>query len=171
MAGAPEPEPRAAAGVRLGELLAPERVACNLHAASKKRALELVSELLASSAPSLSQTAVFESLIGRERLGSTGLGHGVAIPHARMRGAPHAVAAFVKLDQAVDYDATDELPVDLLFALLVPEHYTNEHLALLALLARMFSDPELRRRLREAASSQRAYELLTRWPEEHPAGT
>ena len=163
MTGAPEPDPREPASPLLAELLAPERIACNLHATSKKRALELVSDLLASSDPALSQTAVFESLIGRERLGSTGLGHGVAIPHARVRGMPHAVAAFVKLDQGVDFDAADEQPVDLLFALLVPEHYTDEHLQLLAELARMFSDPELCEALRASCSRERTFDLLTHW--------
>jgi len=169
MSGAPEPEPQEGASPLAG-LLAPERVACNLHASSKKRALELLADLLASADPALSQSAVFESLIGRERLGSTGLGHGVAIPHARMRGAQRAVGAFVKLDEGIDFDAADERPVDLLFALLVPEHYTNEHLALLAELARMFSDPELCRELRASCTSEHALELLTHWKGEHVPG-
>ncbi len=169
MSGAPEPEPQEG-GSPLAGLLAPERIACNLHASSKKRALELLADLLASADPALSQSAVFESLIGRERLGSTGLGHGVAIPHARVRGARRAVGAFVKLDEGIDFDAADERPVDLLFALLVPEHYTNEHLALLAELARMFSDPELCRELRASCTSEHALELLTRWKGERASG-
>jgi len=83
---------------------------------------------------------IFDSLIGRERLGSTGLGHGVALPHGRFNQSQRAVGAFVKLKKGVDFDAIDRQPVDLVFGLLVPDHYTDEHLKILAYLAEMFSD-------------------------------
>lgn len=147
----------------LDKLLALERVACRGFVSSKKRALELVSELAAESESSLSQNEVFSSLIERERLGSTGLGHGVAIPHGRLKSLDHAVCAFVKLNQGVDYDAADGQPVDMICALLVPEESTNEHLDVLSMLAEMFSDEHWRARLRAAKTSKEAYDLLVSW--------
>ncbi|NIR29311.1 MAG: PTS IIA-like nitrogen regulatory protein PtsN [Gammaproteobacteria bacterium] len=143
-----------------GDLLEPERVGCDLRASSKKRALEQLSQLLATATPQLSEQEIFESLIGRERLGSTGLGQGVAIPHARIKGSDRAIGAFAKLATGVDFDAVDDQGVDLIFALLVPEHYTNEHLQILADLAEMFSDKDFCHRLRDASCDGALYQLL-----------
>ncbi|WP_295385226.1 PTS sugar transporter subunit IIA [uncultured Thiodictyon sp.] len=126
------------------------RIARGLEIASKKRLLETLARLLATDHPGLEPDAVFERLLERERLGSTGLGHGIALPHARIKAIPQSLGAFVSLTQGVDYDAADGEPVDLAFALLVPETATEEHLQLLAELAGRFNDPELRRRLRQA---------------------
>lgn len=123
------------------ELLTADRIACKGQASSKKRALEQISQLLSSAVPDLSSEAVFDSLVGRERLGSTGLGSGVAIPHGRTAATDTAIAAFIHLDQGIDFDAIDGDPVDILFALLVPDHYTDEHLEILASLAESFSNP------------------------------
>lgn len=147
------------------DLLIPERVAANTQAGSKKRVLEMISGLLAESAPKLTAEEIFESLIGRERLGSTGLGHGVALPHARMAGQDEAIGAFVKLEQGVDFDAIDGQSVDLLFALLVPEHFTDEHLDILAQLARMFSDNQFCQKIRESESEQQILELIRQQPQ------
>jgi PTS system nitrogen regulatory IIA component len=135
--------------MNISELLAPERVDCSREVASKKRAIELLSELLCTGSSDVSQAQVFESLIGRERLGSTGLGHGVAIPHGRIDGLDRPVGAFLKLSEGVDYDAPDHAPVDLLFALLVPQSCTEEHLRILAQLAQIFSDGETLKKLRD----------------------
>ena len=107
--------------------------------------------------------AVFDSLIGRERLGSTGLGHGVALPHGRVNQAEHAIGAFLKLDKGVDFDALDRQPVDLIFGLLVPDHYTDEHLKILAHLAEMFSDLTFCQRLRQADHDAALYQLFHTW--------
>lgn len=130
---------------------------------SKKRALELISDLLAESEAGLVQNEIFSSLIERERLGSTGLGHGVAIPHGRLKGLEHPVCAFVKLIQGVDYDAADGDPVDMICALLVPEESTNEHLHVLSMLAEMFSDEDRCSRLRAAKTGREVYDLLVSW--------
>lgn len=146
----------------LANLLTVDRIRCNAQAASKKRVLEQLGALLAGGA-SLTPTEVFNSLLSRERLGSTGLGHGVAIPHARMKGNELTAAAFIKLEQGVDFDAVDGEPVDLVFGLLVPEASTEEHLTLLAHLAEMFSDKAFVVRLRAAASNEEIHRLLTQW--------
>ncbi|MCB1925211.1 MAG: PTS IIA-like nitrogen regulatory protein PtsN [Gammaproteobacteria bacterium] len=119
-------------------------------ASSKKRILEQAARLLAGNGAELEAEPVFERLLERERLGSTGLAGGVALPHARMPGISETHGAFLRLDQPVEFDALDGKPVDLVFALLVPEEATDEHLQLLSTLARMFNDDELCQRLREA---------------------
>lgn len=149
--------------MNLQDLITPERVRCNETIASKKRTLERLSELVANSEGAADKLTVFTSLIGRERLGSTGLGHGVALPHGRLEEQNVAIAAFVKLQQGIDFDASDQRPVDLVFALLVPEHFTDEHLRILAYLAEMFSDQGFCSQLRAAATHQALYELLINW--------
>jgi nitrogen PTS system EIIA component len=128
-------------------------------ALSRKRALEYASDLLAANHPDLSARALFDGLMGRERLGSTALGEGVAIPHCRME-CPRILGAFVRLEQPVDYDAPDGEPVDLLFVLVVPPTEQSAHLEVLAALARIFQDPENRRRLRAQASDDALYDEL-----------
>jgi PTS system nitrogen regulatory IIA component len=129
------------------------RIGQGLEISSKKRLLEALARLLASGPPSLNPDTVFERLLERERLGSTGLGHGIALPHARIKDVSEAVGAFVSTTGGVDYDAMDGEPVDLAFALLVPEKATEEHLQMLAQLASLFNDPRMRKRLREAESA------------------
>lgn len=153
--------------MQVSELLELDRIGCNTHAASKKRVLEQLSALLAGSQSELTQTQVFDSLLSRERLGSTGLGHGVAIPHGRVKNSDKTVVALIKLDQGIDYDAVDNQPVDLLFALLVPEHSTDEHLQLLSQLAEMFSDPELVKQLRAANDSHSLFNTIHAWQQHH----
>lgn len=111
----------------------------------------------------MTEDEIFESLIERERLGSTGLGHGVAIPHARLKGREEAIGAFLKLDTGIDFDAIDQQPVDLVFALLVPEHYTDEHLHILANLAEIFGDEPFCEKLRNCNDVNQALDLLTHW--------
>jgi nitrogen PTS system EIIA component len=149
--------------MNISELLTPERVVCTDEVSSKKRALEMLSEMLAANEPELTGGEIFDSLLSRERLGSTGLGHGVAIPHGRVRGIHTAIAAMLKLEHGVDYDAPDREPVDLLFALLVPKESTDEHLQILAALARMFADPPTLARLREACDSSALLLQVSRW--------
>lgn len=148
---------------RFGELLSPTRVVCRNIVGSKKRVLEMLSELVSKGEPELNQTEVFTSLIERERLGCTGLGHGVAIPHGRLKGLNHAVCAFMKLNQGVDYDTADKKAVDMICALLVPEQSTSEHLEILATLAEMFSDPAFCARLHAAKTGDELYQLLVSW--------
>lgn len=137
-------------------------------ASSKKRVLEQAARLLAANAEEPNAEQIFERLLERERLGSTGLAGGVALPHARMPGITDSRGAFLRLEQAVEFDALDGNPVDLVFALLVPDDATEEHLQLLAALAGMFSDQGLRDQLREA-DAEEAMAILTGHSTTHAA--
>lgn len=149
--------------MQITDLITPQRITSHARAASKKRVLELLSELLAEAAPGPAAHEIFDSLVARERLGGTGMGHGFALPHGRLKSGRRPIGAFVQLAGGVDFDAVDKQPVDLLFALLVPEQCTEEHLQILAMLAQMFSDKGLRAALRAADSSAALYELLSQW--------
>lgn len=153
------------------DLLSRERVLCGAKAASKKRALELASKLVSETiATSLTQGEVFDSLVARERLGSTGLGHGVAIPHGRLAALAAPAMAIVQLAEAVDYDAIDRQPVDLVFALVVPKEATEEHLQILAQIAEMLHDADLRDALRRAPSPHELIGLVEHWAQSHQLG-
>jgi PTS system nitrogen regulatory IIA component len=144
-------------------LLAANRVVVCDSIASKKRLLEQLSELLASSSPSLSSQAIFEALVNRERLGSTGLGKGVAIPHGRMAGLERPVCAFIRIKAPVDFDATDGQPVDLVFSLLVPEESTEEHLQVLSTIAEIFSNKGICTLLRTCDDGACVLDNLYEW--------
>jgi len=142
-------------------ILDESRVSIADPSASKKRVLESAARLLAVDGDEESGTAqVFERLLERERLGSTGLAGGVALPHARMPGLENSRGAFIRLAEPVEFDALDGGAVDLVFALLVPEEANEEHLQLLAQLASRFNDPGLRERLRTAGADE-ALRLLS----------
>ena len=147
--------------MQIAEFIAPERVVRQPKATSKKRALEVVSGLIAGAQANLLETEIFDCLLARERLGSTGIGHGVAIPHGRLKSLTQPVAAFAVLEKGVDFDAMDGEPVDLVCALVVPLESTEEHLQILAALAALFSDEHLREKMRRAASAEEIYSLLT----------
>ncbi len=140
-----------------------ERIGCQVEANSKKRVLEHLGNLLAQTLPGLTQDLIFDRLLERERLGSTGLGQGIALPHARMKEVQQAYGAFVQLKNGVEFDAFDNQPVDLAFALLVPESATEEHLQLLAALASMFSNPKVCADLRESASPNEVLHKILDW--------
>lgn len=147
--------------MQIANIISVERIACDVEMASKKRALEQLSELICVDSPSLNQNEVFESLIAREKLGSTGLGKGIAIPHGRLKSGDKTIAAFLQLSKGIDYDAPDGQPVDLLCALLVPPESTDEHLEVLAKLSEMFRQPELRERLRNCHDPEQIIAILT----------
>jgi PTS system nitrogen regulatory IIA component len=147
--------------MQLLDLLTPARVVANAHASGKKRLLEHLASLLDEGGTPEGERAVFEALCRRERLGSTGLGRGVAIPHGRSAAIETPVGAFVKLAEPIDFDAIDGQRVDLVFALVVPEHFTDQHLMFLAQLAEMFSDPALVARLRQGRTAAALYAALS----------
>jgi PTS system nitrogen regulatory IIA component len=146
------------------DLLPPERVRTDLVASDKASLIARLAELLASEGDA---TTVRAALEARERLGSTGLGHGVAIPHGRSAALAEARAAFVRLASPVDFGAGDGQPVDLIAALIVPEHFTDQHLKLLAELAEIFSDAHLTEALRHAPDATALREELRRARAEH----
>jgi len=145
----------------LSDLLSLERIRCDVHSSSKKRLLETISKELARNSDDLSQREIFESLCARERLGSTGLGDGVAIPHGRVKGSQDIEATFICLKIPIPFDAIDGKPVDLLFSMTVPESCNEEHLKLLAQVAEIFSDAKLLKELREAGSPSKLLKLLS----------
>lgn len=129
-------------------------------ATSKKRVLENLSHLLASKANALPAEKIFQVLFDRERLGSTGLGRGVAIPHARVPDLTHTVAAMLTLSQPVDFESADGEPIDIAFGLLVPEDDGDHHLQHLSRLVTLFRDAETCTKIRQAANSEEIFELL-----------
>ena len=147
----------------INRLIAPERVICLDQISSKKRLLETLGQLLSQGAINLDPTDIFNKLIERERLGSTGLGHGVALPHGRLGTNASTVGAFIKLNTPVDFDSTDGKPTDLIFALLVPEAHTEEHLQILASLAGMFSDSDFCSQLRACDNNEALFKLISGW--------
>ncbi|MDR9432297.1 MAG: PTS sugar transporter subunit IIA [Spiribacter sp.] len=153
----------------LSSLLTPQRVRCGLEVHSKKRALEQLSELLVDTDTADAERAVFEGLTLRERLGSTGLGRGVALPHSRSRDIDQPQAALIRLAQPIGFDAVDREPVDLLFALLVPEHSNDEHLRILSELAEMFRDEALCARLRHCSGDDDLFAAVCGWQATPPA--
>ena len=130
-------------------LLAADRVVLPVEAGDRDGVLDAAARLLSDASPANTQ-AIGESLRKRERLGSTGIGHGIAIPHGRTNAFDHARAAFLRLQSPVDFGASDGQPVDLVFAMAVPEHFTQQHLELLSELAERFADPAFRAALRNA---------------------
>jgi PTS system nitrogen regulatory IIA component len=146
----------------VAKLLPASHVLLDLSVSSKKRLFEQVG-LLFENHSGLAKSLVFDSLFARERLGSTGLGQGVAIPHGRIKGLKEALGAFVRLEQAVPFDAPDGNPVRLAFVLLVPEQATEKHLQILSELAQMFSDKRLREAMVAAANVEALLQLIADW--------
>lgn len=135
----------------LSRLLPPENILLDFQATSKKRVFEHIG-LLFENNQGIGQRIVFDSLLARERLGSTGLGQGIAIPHGRIDGLKAPQGAFIRLASPVPFESPDGLPVFMLFALLVPEQAAEQHLQILAELAEVFSDRACREALQMAAS-------------------
>ncbi len=147
--------------MQISEILSSDSILCGQSFSSKKSTLEELSKLLADTDSSISYIEVFDCLVAREKLGSTGLGKGVAIPHGRLKGGKRTIAAFIQLQHGIGFDAIDEAPVDILFALLVPEDSTDEHLKILAHLAELFSNNETLEQLRAETSIEGLHKILT----------
>lgn len=152
----------------ISRLLPPSNVLLGLTASSKKRVFEQAG-LLFENNHGIARATVFESLFARERLGSTGLGQSVAIPHGRIKGLKEAIAAFIRLEEPVAFDAPDGRPVQLLFFLLVPEQATQQHLDILSELAQMLSDKPFRESLLAANDPAAMHALIANWEPVRPA--
>ncbi|MEY3135148.1 MAG: Nitrogen regulatory protein [Pseudomonadota bacterium] len=151
---------------RLAAILPIEQVLVGVDATSKKRAFEEAG-LLFENLHGLSRALVTDSLFARERLGSTGLGHGVAIPHGRIKGLKSPMAAVFQLAQAIGFDAPDEQAVKLLIFLLVPEAATQKHLEILSEIAELLSNANLRDNLISSDSASRLHQLIDMWSPVH----
>ena len=152
--------------LELSTVLTPDCTRSGVHCQSKKRALEIISELAAKQL-NLPHQTLFEAILTRERMGSTGIGNGIAIPHGKLEeDTLRAVGVFISLDQPIAFDAVDNQPVDLLFALLVPADQCKTHLHTLSLVAKRLADKTVCRRLRAAQSDEELYAIITEAPEE-----
>ena len=147
---------------QIAPLLPDANIRLDLEATSKKRLFEQVGQLFEDQAQ-IARAVVFDSLFAREKLGSTGLGQGIAIPHGRIRGLTHPLGAFVRPRQPIPFDAPDGKPVGQIFVLLVPEHATEEHLQLLSELAEMFSERGFRDQLASATDAASLHRLFCTW--------
>ena len=152
----------------IAKLLPLQNVMLDLDVGSKKRLFEQVG-LLFENHHQIARSQVFDSLFAREKLGSTGLGRGIAIPHGRVKGLKEALGALVRTKQGIPFDAPDGQPVELIFVLLVPDRATDMHLQLLSELAQMFSDKAFCERMRAAATAEEMHQLITNW-QPHGAG-
>ena len=146
----------------IAKLLPESNVIIDLDVSSKKRVFEQVG-LLFENNNSIARSQVFESLFAREKLGSTGLGQGIAIPHGRIKGLKEAVGALVRTRQPIPFDAPDSQNVSLIFVLLVPDRATDQHLQILSELAQMFSDKAFREKLLAAPTAAELHGLITQW--------
>ena len=147
---------------QIAELLPAENILLDLDAGSKASLFEAVGALF-EARHGLLRRIVIDSLLAREKLGSTGLGQGIAIPHGRIRGLAQAQGAFVRLRSPIPFDAPDGKPVALIFVLLVPEHATEQHLQLLSELAQMFSESRFRDSLAAPIDAAGLQAVFERW--------
>lgn len=145
----------------LVDIITPDTVVYQSKAISKNEVIKRISERFAESAyNTLNANQVFDAFIARERLGSTALGHGVAIPHIRSDFAVKPMGALIQLDKSIDFDALDHCPVDILIALLVPTNQDKEHLELLAETSQLLASEDFRYQIRQASSATALFELL-----------
>jgi len=147
----------------LDKLLTPGRTLCHAPGLSKKRLFETAARIISEDQLSLPYETVFSHLIAREKLGSTGLGNGIAIPHCRISNCTHAIGTLITLEEPIDFDAPDGKPVDILFVLLVPEEAQQQHLDILAGIAKLFSQHAFCSEVRAAASVQQLFSSATNW--------
>jgi len=145
--------------MQLEDILTSERCYCQLEGTSKKQILMNISEKLGQQFATLDESEVFNSIMAREQLGSTGLGNGIAIPHCRVPHCQGIIGALVTLKSPIDFDAIDSKPVDLLFILIVPEEKTDEHVKTLAGLAALFNDPDFCYTLRQTQDNEELYNI------------
>lgn len=145
--------------MQLSEVLSLDCTKSAVQCSSKKRALEIISEIAALHTGQ-NATELFECMLSREKMGSTGIGNGIAIPHARMSDSEKAVAVLLQCEEPIEFDAIDNRPVDLLFALLVPEDQCKEHLKTLACIAERLNDKQILKQLRHAESDQELYNIM-----------
>ena len=146
----------------IAKLLPPQNVLLDLGVSSKKRVFEQAG-LVFENNHHIARSVVFDSLFAREKLGSTGLGQGIAIPHGRIKGLKEALGAMIRMREPIPFDAPDGQPVNLIFVLLVPERATDLHLQILSELAQMFSDKAFRDQLLAATSADAMQQLIAQW--------
>ena len=147
----------------LNPILTPGRTVCRAPGISKKRLFGTIARIINEEQPALPYDEVFDHLIAREKLGSTGLGQGIAIPHCRVANCTQPLGTLITLEEPIDFDAPDDKPVDLLFVLLVPEEAHQQHLDILADIAGLFSQQAFCDKVRQANDAGALYAAATNW--------
>jgi PTS system nitrogen regulatory IIA component len=143
----------------ISALLSTQCIFLDTEISSKKKLLELIANVAADRSQ-LSESTIYANLLNRERLGSTALGQGFAVPHARLADLDRTLACFFRLKEAVNFEAPDELPVDLVFTVIIPEEATDEHLIILSSLAKIFSRQEVCEAIRKAADKEEVAKII-----------
>jgi PTS system nitrogen regulatory IIA component len=146
--------------MQIDHILTPQRTFAGVQGGSKKRMLELIGKMVAQHSH-LDPDNIYQNLIAREKLGSTGFGNGIAIPHCRLGDCHKPVGALFQLQSKIDFDALDGEPVDLIFVLLVPQEATDQHLQILKMLAEKLDQTRLREALRSAEDADELYRIIT----------
>lgn len=145
--------------MQLSEILTLNCTKSAVQCTSKKRALEMISEIVAEQTGQ-SSNVLFECMLSREKMGSTGIGNGIAIPHARMQSSDKVIAVLLQCESPIEFDAIDNRPVDLLFALLVPDAQCKEHLKTLSSMAERLNNKQVLKQLRKAQTDQELYDIM-----------
>jgi PTS system nitrogen regulatory IIA component len=146
--------------MQLSEILTTSCTRCDVAITSKKRILEKICQIAASQVSNIDEDELLDSLLEREKMGSTGIGNGIAIPHGRLPNANKAVAVLITTQQAIDFDAIDNRDVDIFIALFAPENRCQEHLNTLQSIAKLFSDKKILKQVRKCNDDQSLYELI-----------
>lgn len=152
----------------LGDLISPDDIVASMRASSKRQLLQDLAERV-SDKTGMAGRQIFDTLLQRERLGSTGVGNGIAIPHGKLPGLKKITGLFARLEKPIDFEALDDEPVDIVFLLLAPEGAGADHLKALARIARVMREPEQVEKLRETSDPAAIYTLLTDAPASHAA--
>ncbi len=145
--------------MQLEDILSPDRCHCRIEGISKKRILTKISEIVSENIDTLDPAEVFDALMAREQLGTTGLGNGIAIPHCRIENCDSIIGALITLDLPIDFDSLDNKPVDILFVLLVPHEENDEHVRTLAELASLFNDEDFCYTVRHTLDNEDLYNI------------
>jgi len=140
-------------------LLSPQRIFLDTEISSKKKLLQLIANIVADQTQ-LAESLIYSNLLNRERLGSTGLGHGFAVPHARLESLDKTIGCLFRLKEPVNFEAPDNQPVDLVFTIIIPQEATEEHLMILSSLARIFSQTDVCEAIRGATSKDEIAQII-----------
>lgn len=143
----------------ISALLSPQRIFLDTEISSKKKLLELIANIVADQTR-LAESLIYSNLLNRERLGSTGLGHGIAVPHARLENLDETIGCLFRLKEPVNFEAPDNQPVDLVFTIIIPQEATEEHLMILSSLARIFSQTDVCEAIRGATSKDEIAQII-----------
>lgn len=146
--------------MEIKDILQPDCILCAVQGTSKKRVLELISQVASKHIVDIDQATILSSLMNREKLGSTGIGNGIALPHGRLKGLSKVLAVVVTNQTPIEFEAIDKQPVDIFFAILVPEDQATEHLSTLSSIATKLSDKDTLKHMREATTDKDLFEVM-----------